>query len=632
MPGKKRHFKIFACDLETTVYSGQEYTEAWSSALVELNTEDVIIHHSIDETWAYLKSLKTNCRLYYHNLKFDGEFWLYFIMTKTNLQPAIRHLSDHDYDIEWITRTNEMPNNSYTYMISDLGQWYTITIKSNNYIYEFRDSLKLMPFSLAAISKSFKTKHQKLTMKYEGFRYAGCPISEAERAYISNDVLVLKEALEFMFSQGHDKITIGSCCMSEFRQGFFRSDFNNLFPNLYDYEIDPAIYGKPNAGEYIRRSYHGGWCYLVPEKANKTFKHGLTADVNSLYPSQMHSDGGRFYPVGFPHFWEGNYIPEEADRIDRYFFIRFRCRFRIKDGFLPFVQIKGSWFYRGNEMLTSSDITIIPGKRYGEYKSFSGEIRKAEVILTMTCTDFKLFLEHYDVYDLEILDGCWFYAEKGIFDNYINKYRDIKIKSTGAMRTLAKLFLNNLYGKMAASTDSSFKYAYMKDDQSLGYVAVRENKKRPGYIACGSAITSYARDFTIRAAQRNYHGSDRPGFIYADTDSIHCDLSPDELISIPTDDVLFNHWKLESLWDEARFVRQKTYIEHITHEDLQPVDPYYSIRCAGMPERSKDIFLAGMKSISAFKTGLKVGGKLMPKKIPGGIILVNTIYEMRKQK
>ena len=56
-------------------------------------------------------------------------------------------------------------------------------------------------------------------------------------------------------------------------------------------------------------------------------------------------------------------------------------------------------------------------------------------------TDWILFNEHYDLFDLEILDGCYFNTMIGIFDDYINKYMEIKMNSKGAMRTLAKLFL-----------------------------------------------------------------------------------------------------------------------------------------------------------------------------------------------
>ena len=41
--GKKRKYKYFACDFETTVYEGQRNTEVWASAAVELGTEDVHI-------------------------------------------------------------------------------------------------------------------------------------------------------------------------------------------------------------------------------------------------------------------------------------------------------------------------------------------------------------------------------------------------------------------------------------------------------------------------------------------------------------------------------------------------------------------------------------------------------------
>ena len=68
-----------------------------------------------------------------------------------------------------------------------------------------------------------------------------------------------------------------------------------------------------------------------------------------------------------------------------------------------------------------------------------------------------------------------------------------------------------------------------------------------------------------------------------------------------------------------------------------------------MAERCKKLFLASMKeevdlgetedyeqefinkerTIEDFTIGLAVPGKLMPKRIPGGIVLVDSIYEMR---
>ena len=201
---------------------------------------------------------------------------------------------------------------------------------------------------------------------------------------------------------------------------------------------------------------------------------------------------------------------------------------------------------------------------------------------------------------------------------------------------------------MASNKNSSFKVAFEKEDGTIGYYTVVQYEKKAGYIPVGSAITSYARNFTIRTAQKNYHGVDKGGFIYADTDSIHCDLKPEELVDVPVHPTDFCHWKLESLWDEGYFVRQKTYIEHVTHEDLEPVTPYYNVKCAGMPERCKQLFIASMtgeqietrneeevefistkRTLTDFNVGLRVPSKLMPKRIHGGIVLTDTYYEMR---
>ena len=113
----------------------------------------------------------------------------------------------------------------------------------------------------------------------------------------------------------------------------------------------------------------------------------------------------------------------------------------------------------------------------------------------------------------------------------------------------------------------------------------------------------------------------------------------------PTD---FCCWKLESCWDVATFTRQKTYIEHVVKEDLEECEPYYNVKCAGMPQRCKDLFVMSLtgerkgelteeeekflsvrRTLDDFHKGLLVPSKLMPKRIKGGILLKDTTYEMR---
>ena len=119
----------------------------------------------------------------------------------------------------------------------------------------------------------------------------------------------------------------------------------------------------------------------------------------------------------------------------------------------------------------------------------------------------------------------------------------------------------------------------------------------------------------------------------------------------------FCAWKLESCWDKAFFTRQKTYIEHITKENREPVEPHWDVKCAGMSEKCKQMFMHSVlyneyteeqkkeievnyneeerkfiesgNSLESFNVGLEIPGKLMAKRIPGGVLLVDTTYKMR---
>lgn len=371
----------------------------------------------------------------------------------------------------------------------------------------------------------------------------------------------------------------------------------------------------------------------------------------------MSGESGNPYPVGYPRFWEGE-KPEICERDDIYYFIRIKCRFYIKDGYLPFIQIKNNYHFQGNVCLTTSDTWDADlGMYVKETIDNDGNIVDGRIELTLTKTDWILFNEHYDIEELEVMDGCYFGTEIGIFDEYIEKYKRIKETTTGAKREESKLFLNNLYGKLASSDNSSFKVAYMDEEGFIKFHLQKENNKSCGYIAIGSAITSYARNFTIRAAQKNYHGPDKPGFIYADTDSIHCDLPPEKIVGIKVHDTHFLNWKLESCWDIGYFVRQKTYIERVIKDNLKPIEPYYNIKCAGLPENCKSLFLQSLtgvidekkvnkldkeereflfnkdgtvkrRKLEDFAVGIMIPGKLRPERIKGGVLLKKTTYKM----
>lgn len=669
---------IFAADFETVVFDNQEYTEVWAAGVCELNTENVFIYNHIDKFMNFLfkKAYRRDVLTYFHNLSFDGSFILLWLIDHGFKQAYYEIEYDGQKSYKWKEDKN-LVSREYKYMISRLGQWYSIKIKIGRHMIEFRDSLKLLPFSLKKIGKSFKTKHQKLDMIYEGKRKAGGFINEIEAEYLKNDVLVLKEGIEFFLNENAMALTIGASCVDTFKhmnmslsevekdvylkkygqmEGyagldcFDKQDFDSYFPDCSKMKLSNFCY--KNVDEYCRKGYHGAWVYCDPSVSRQILKRGLTFDVNSLYPSVMHSESGNYYPVGCPTMVKG----KPNLKKNQVAFIRFRCRFQLKEGKLPFIQLKGNFLYDPTENLKTSDYLAHDGK-YKRYYKIGDQFFDTKVEITMFSKEMDLFLEHYEVFDLEYLDAAVFNTATGLFDTYIDKYKRIKETSKGAVRELAKLFLNNLYGKFATSTDSSFKIARKGDKGQLVFEGVREKEKDVFYIPVGAAITSYAKIFTITAAQKNYYPGKNKGFVYADTDSLHMhNISVSEIKGIKIHNTKFLNWKCEASWDEAIFIRSKCYLEHITHENLEKIEkPYYKITCAGMPERCKQMFVHSLeqtlpeekelvnygekeiefmkkkRTIKDFDYGLKIYGKLAGHQIPGGKVLVKTTFEMSEK-
>ena len=612
-----RKARVFVADFETTVEDDimkQKEVKVWASAFCEIFTNDKpTIYGNIVDFMNFFYKTPGNFIVYFHNLKFDGSY-------------IIDLLLRNGYTFT-DGKQKDMANYQFSAVISEMGQFYNIKIKRYGKFVEFRDSLKLLPFSLARAAKAFQTKYQKLEMEYSGHYDSDIEITPEERKYIENDVLVLRELIEMMFNEEHKELTIGSCCLKEFKQFYEKIDYNNFFPDLSEHECPVELHNKyTTVDDYIRKSYRGGYCYLNPKYKGLIIEKGITFDVNSLYPSQMHSCSGNYYPVGLPKFWQGNYIPDKATKNNRVFFVRFQCKFRLKKNKIPTVQIKGNSLYRGNEYLKSSDV-YYNGKYYPTYIDVYGETQDAKPMLTMTNVDYKLFREHYRVEELEIFDGCYFNTEIGLFDQYINKYMDIKMTSEGAKRELAKLFLNNLYGKMASSTDSSYREPYLDLDKN--YVRFKlhiENEKKAGYIAIGSMITSYARNFTIRHAQLNHERNNN--FIYADTDSLHLENAIFEGLEIH--DSKMNTWANEGEWKQGKYIRQKTYIETVETEEGDKV----IIKGASMKDDTKNVFINGLKdgtyTLDDFDIGLEIKDtQLKAKRIKGGVLLYPFPFRFR---
>ena len=178
-------------------------------------------------------------------------------------------------------------------------------------------------------------------------------------------------------------------------------------------------------------------------------------------------------PIGEPIFYEGKY---QDDKVYPLYIQCISCAFELKEGKIPTIQVKKTKLFLDNEYLESSQ----------------GEI----LTLVLSSVDLKLFLEQYDVFELNYECGWKFKAMNGIFTEYIDKWIKVKNESTisgnKGMRSLAKLMLNSLYGKFATSLDVQGKEPYIED--GIGKYKLGEKGTKKGlYLPLGIFVTSYAR-------------------------------------------------------------------------------------------------------------------------------------------
>ena len=542
-------------DFETT--TDVEDCRVWAWGICNIENLDFKYGNDIGSFFDEI-SKYTKLKLWFHNLKFDGEFIFNYLFNA-----GYKH-----------TEEKKLKTKEFSTLISDMGQFYSIKINYDGSIIEIFDSLKVLPFTVEQIGKSFSITEQKLEIDYTEKREKGHVLTHKEVEYLKHDCIIVAKALKILHNQDMQKMTTGANALYNFKKTIGTKQFDYWFPPPY-YDSD------------IRKAYKGGFTYLNPKFSNKEIGKGIVLDVNSLYPSVMYYNP---LPYGEGIYFDGKY---EYDPLYNVYIQKIRCQFKIKENKIPTIQIKNNLSFIPTQYLLSSD----------------GE----QVCLSLSSVDEKLFFEHYEVFDLEYIDGWKFKSAKGIFKEYIDYWNGQKVKATiegnKPMRQIAKLMLNSLYGKFASRTQIASKVPYMQDG-IIKYRTTELKDKSPVYIPVGIFITAWARYKTITSAQKVY---DR--FIYADTDSLHLvgDEIPPEL---EISDTELGKWKHESTFSKAKFLRQKSYIEVI--------DNKLNITCAGMPDRCYDNV-----SFDNFTLGASYAGKLVPKHVPGGIVLTDTPFTIK---
>ena len=468
--------------------------------------------------------------------------------------------------VEKVTRPKE-----FTTLISDMGKFYSIEVKwawKNTTL--FLDSLKKLPMSVRQVAKAFKLKEGKGEIDYSSERPEGWVMTSKEKDYIRRDVQIVAQAMRQSISEGMQKMTVASDSMNEYKRIMGKTSFDTLFPTL-----------SKECDDVIRRSYRGGFTYRDPRRKGIQGA-GIVLDVNSLYPSVMNT---ALLPYSYPEFFHG--CPKPTEDFPLYVVnVTFTAKLRAKH--IPSLQLRNSPFYTPTEYVREV---------------------KEPVSLTMTNVDLELLKKQYKVNILAFDGGMRFRGRCDMFGAYVDKWSTIKANSTGGLRAIAKLHLNSLYGKFATNPVVVGKRPVLDGDK-VAYRVLPEEQRKPVYTAVASFITAYARTKTITAAQGHY---DR--FCYADTDSLHLlgEELPRDLDIHPT---RLGAWKHESTFQRGVFIRAKAYAEEI--------DGDTSVHVAGMPRSMTESL-----SLEDVLAGGEFSGKLVPRTVPGGVVLRETTFTLK---
>lgn len=416
----------------------------------------------------------------------------------------------------------EMETRTYSYIISDVRDCYLIRVKNaDGIIVDLLDACNLFP----------GLSDEDIRETFGGWERAVMDITKGMRGFPT---------------------TLSNIAVRKWKSTINIKKIEQIF-DCNEYKISEDYF----LSDYIRKSYRTGW---VEDRGSQYHSNGkgIVFDCNSIYPYVMKN-----YPLpcGKPRHFIGNdfnKILEYGDAL--YYYIQVEFKFDIKDGYLPYIQVRGDFAYPKSCNLITSKI--------GKYD------KKVKTIVSKT--DWEMINKIYYVKDVKVIDGYAFYTSKGkLFEKFVTKYYEKKRNSaTKGERRINKMILNAVSGSLGRYRKRSNLHY---DISSTVYEErlCESEIDAPCYIHIASAITSYARQLTYNAAISNI---DR--FRYSDTDSIHLDGW--DLPRGITVGENIGEWKVEKKYVDSRYYKRKIYA-------VNDIKKGWTITCAGLERRSQHL-------------------------------------------
>lgn len=502
---------VYVADFETTPeaqFKIEGRTRVYLWKLVSLDKSKEFYGVNLDEFFAVIRGFEEDSIIYFHNLSFDGNFLLWYLM-------------EHGYEFAKDLKL-ERQGQTFDCLIDDGNIFFQINIAlTSTLVVEIRCSYKLLPYSIKAIGELVGV--EKLDEKHDYTELKNYDTIDSvpmeEKMYISNDVEIMRLALILLIEYGVKGITISSSAYKSWRQDkymFIKSHLN-----------------KPTSehiNEVVDKSYRGGLTKVNEEYKGKVLTDVISFDVNSLYPSVMLLND---MPVGNGEVFKT--IEEaESNNFTKQIIVVYVTDVQVNEGYHSFI---------GN----------FKGFSYGRY-SYDDEI--LDKTLYLWRDEYELFKMVYSG-TYTILEVVGFKRYEGVFNTYINTWYERKKNATNEVeRSLAKLMLNSLYGKFGMSDLRTSKIPVDVSETKILYEE-EENCSIYYYKPIASYITSMARVKTATAIQLC-----RDRFVYCDTDSIY--LTGSQMpSSIEIDKSKLGAWKYEGHYKRFKALKPKCYIKEL---------------------------------------------------------------------
>lgn len=553
---RKPKRSIYCADFETTSmkqYQVEGCTRVylWKLMGVDTTTDEIGV-----DMLSFINCITNlgNCDIYFHNLSFDGEFILWWLLD-----------NNYEYDDE-LSR-----DHTFKSIIDEVGSIYAISIRHNkNATTNLKCSYKLFPKSIKEIGELVGIEKLNETHNYEEIKnYSSVDeLTEEEIKYITNDVRIMVELIKYLQEKGVKGITMSSSAYKNWLQ-----DKYHLCKNQMKKDTNEEIV------EIVRKSYRGGITKVNPKYAGIEFNDVISFDVNSLYPSVMYDNP---MPVG-----EGKIYPSVEDGIkdSRHLFIIV--------AFVQYAKVRtGMHAFIGNNS----------GFSYARKYSYDDVLENKMIYLWKD--EFELFKLVYDA-QYTILKVVGWKKANYVFKDYIDRWYEVKKNAKNDVeRSLAKLMLNSLYGKFGMNDSRSSKIPLTYDDDKIVY-RIEETNTTYYYKEVASYITSKAR--CKLASFMNRCGDH---FLYCDTDSVYyIGHEIPEIFKDVVDPKKLGYWKYEGHYTRFKALKAKCYLKQLDDGTIER-------RIAGCPKECAEQinfenFAPNLKLSNAKKCKKKVKGGIV---------------------